>query len=113
MNKLLEHYLADVEFSTVSGAEQLEMLQIRDRLFAQEATLSVDEKSALVAADQRLIEQAGQFYTELARFVDFEAQRRKRQISPSRWWWYLDVLGQLPPRDVSITDQMQVDANRR
>ncbi len=33
MNELLQHYTVDVEFPDVSGAEHLEMLQLRDKLF--------------------------------------------------------------------------------
>jgi hypothetical protein len=32
MNRLLAHYRVDVQHPEVSGAEHLEMLQIRDRL---------------------------------------------------------------------------------
>ncbi len=58
MNELLQHYTVDVEFPDVSGAEHLEMLQLRDKLFKIEATLSVSEKKALAEADRRLVEQA-------------------------------------------------------
>jgi hypothetical protein len=95
MNNLVEHYKVDVEFPDVSGAEHLEMLQHRDKLFEIESTLSVEEKTALVAADRRLVEQAVAFYTELSRFIDFEQRRRTEQIPAARWWWYLDVLVQL------------------
>jgi hypothetical protein len=47
MNKLLEHYTIDVDFPGVSGAEHLEMLQLRDQLFELEATLSEAENAPL------------------------------------------------------------------
>jgi hypothetical protein len=96
VNKSLQHYIVDVESPDVSGAEHLEMLQIRDKLFDVEGTLSAGEKEALIAADRRLIEQANQFYGEFAQFIDFEQRRRTQQIPVERWWWYLDVLAQLP-----------------
>ncbi len=96
MNELLQHYTVDVEFPDISGAEHLEMLQLRDKLFKVEATLSVSEKKALAAADHHLVERAGQFYAELSLFINFEQRRQTQQIPATRWWWYLDVLAQLP-----------------
>ena len=96
MNKLLQHYVVDVEFPDVSGAEHLEMLNIRDKLFELEATLSGPEMEALATADRRLIERAREFYTELSRFINFEQRRQAQQIPVAQWWWYLDVLAQLP-----------------
>jgi hypothetical protein len=57
MNNLLQHYLIDVESPEVSGAEHLEMLQIRDKLFDLEPNLSTSKKETLLTADRRLIEQ--------------------------------------------------------
>jgi hypothetical protein len=96
MNDLLQHYLVDVEFSDVSGAEQLEMLQLRDKLFKVEAMLSPVEKKALAEADRRLLEQAVDFHAALAPFVDFEERRQAKHIPATHWWWYLDVLAKLP-----------------
>jgi len=96
MNKLLKKYIADVEFSEASGAEHLEMLQIRDQLFRQEQTLSTEEQTALDQADRRLIEQSARFFTELSRFLDLPQRRQIQHIPVTRWWWYLDVLAQLP-----------------
>jgi len=109
MNKLLEHYTVDVDFPEVSGLEHLEMLQIRDKIFEIESTLSAAEKELLARADQRLIEQAVQFYEELSRFIDFEQRRQTHQIPVARWWWYLDVLAQLP-QSLPSTQQEPVTA---
>jgi hypothetical protein len=95
MNRLLKHYITDVEFPEVSGAEQLEMLQIRDKLFDLEPTLSKDERKSLLEADRRLAYQAANFYVELSKFIDFEERRQTEQPSSARWWWYLDVLAQM------------------
>lgn len=97
MNRLLVHYRVDVRHSEVSGAEHLEMLQIRDRLAELEPTLTSEEQEALVEADRLLVEQATAFYQELLRFFDFAAYRREHSIPPTRWWWYLDVVSHLPP----------------
>ena len=40
MNQLLAHYCIDVQHPEVSGAEHLEMLQIRDQLAVLEPTLT-------------------------------------------------------------------------
>jgi hypothetical protein len=96
MNHLLKHYQVDVEYPDVSGAEHLQMLQIRDELAKQETSLTIQERQRLAAADQRLIEQAAAFYTELSRFIDLAQHRQDHQIPSSHWWWYLDVLVQLP-----------------
>jgi hypothetical protein len=96
MNQLLKHYQVDVEYPDVSGAEHLQMLQIRDALAEQEPLLDPQERQALAAADQRLVEQSAAFYAELSRFIDLAQHRQERQIASSHWWWYLDVLVQLP-----------------
>ena len=96
MNRLLKHYLVDVEFPDVSGAEHLQMLQIREELAALEKTLPPPERQALDDADRRLLEQADAFYTELSCFIDLAQHRKQHDISPRHWWWYLDVLVQLP-----------------
>jgi hypothetical protein len=96
MNELLRHYTVDIEFPHVSGAEHLEMLQIRDKLFEIEAALPEAEKTILADADRRLVERAAEFYAELSQFIDFEQRRQTQKIPVKRWWWYLDVLAQLP-----------------
>jgi hypothetical protein len=97
MNRLLAHYCVDVQHPEVSGAEHLEMLQIRDRLAELEPTLTSEEQDALAEADRVLVEQATAFYQELLRFLDLAAYRREHGIPPARWWWYLDVVSHLPP----------------
>jgi hypothetical protein len=97
MNRLLVHYCVDVQHPEVSGAEHLEMLQIRDRLAEHEPTLTSEEQDALAEADRVLVERATAFYQELLRFLDLAAYRREHGIPPARWWWYLDVVSHLPP----------------
>lgn len=95
MNPLLEQYAVSTEFPEASGAEQLEMLQMRDRLLAVESTLSNQEKALLSQADRRLIQQAPPVLLELSQFLDLAATRRTQDIPAERWWWYLDVLAQI------------------
>jgi hypothetical protein len=95
MNTLLQRYIVGTEFPEASGAEHLEMLQIRDRLLEEELVLSHEERDLLTKADRCLIQQAPQVLVELSRFVDLAAQRREQDISAERWWWYLDVLTQM------------------
>ena len=96
MNKLLEHYVVDVDYPEVSGIEHLQMLETRSQLAALEARLSVAEQRALAAADHKLATHAVAFLAELNRFVNLVQERQQRQISPREWWWYLDVLVQVP-----------------
>ena len=65
MNILVKNYCVMVEFPDVSGAEHLEMLQLRDELSKLESQLSEEEKGLLANADRRLVEQAREFYEEL------------------------------------------------
>jgi hypothetical protein len=97
MNRLLVHYGVEVQHPGVSGAEHLEMLQIRDRLAEREPTLTSKEQEALAEADCVLVERATAFYQELLRFLDLAVYRWEDGIPPARWWWYLDVVSHLPP----------------
>jgi hypothetical protein len=97
MNRLLMHYCVDVQHPEVSGAEHLEMLQIRDRLGEIEPTLTSEEQEALAEADRVLVDRATAFYQEILRFLDLAAYRREHGILPTHWWWYLDVVSHLPP----------------
>jgi len=96
MNILVKNYSVMVQFPDVSGVEHLEMLQVRDELAQVESHLSEEEKRLLADADRRLVEQARVFYEELSRFVDLTEKRKFEEITPQRWWWYLDVLAFLP-----------------
>jgi hypothetical protein len=96
MNRFLAHYCVDVQHPEVSGAEHLDMLQVRDQLAGLEPTLTAEEQAALGAADRVLAEQAHLFHQELQRFIDLAAYRREHGIPPERWWWYLDVVRSVP-----------------
>lgn len=96
MNELLKRYTVAVEHPDVSGFEHLEMLMIRDKLACQAASLSPHERERLALADRRLVAQAAAFHAELSRITSLQYERRQRDVSPSRWWWYLDVLVHFP-----------------
>lgn len=92
MNPLLKNYCISVEFPDVSGAEHLEMLQIRDRLTTVESQLTEAEKVLLAQADQKLVDKAEDFYQELSKFINLPNKRKNESIHPEQWWWYLDAI---------------------
>jgi hypothetical protein len=96
MSKYLHDYLVAVEHPEVSGFEHLNMLLIRDQLARIEQQLSAEEKLQLLAADQRLLNQARAFYAALSRVTDLAGERQQRRPPPQHWWWYLDVVVQPP-----------------
>ena len=61
-----------------------------------EHTLSREERRQLAEADVRLATHAADFLAELSRFVDLAAERGRLRIPSSNWWWYMDVLVQVP-----------------
>ncbi len=96
MNPFLAHYRVDVQHPEVSGAEHLEMLQLRDQLAGLALTLTPEEQDMLAEADRVLVTQAAAFVQELQRFLNLPAYRHEHAISPARWWWYLDVVCHVP-----------------
>ena len=110
MNKLLKHYQLEVEFPDVSGFEHLQMLDIRDDLEEIKDNLSASERKALLEADRRLLEQALAFESQLAQITTLASERAQRQPPASHWWWYLDVITQLPPLVFEIRQQTKIVA---
>jgi len=55
MNNLLNIYNISLDYPEVSGAEQLELLMIRDQIAELETQLSAEERQTLSEADQKLI----------------------------------------------------------
>ena len=96
MNKYLTHYQVAVQHPGVSGFEVLDMLMARDKLLQQLALLTAKEKVQLAVADRALLTHAAEFYAELAQITSLEYERQQRKPAPAQWWWYLDVLLQLP-----------------
>jgi hypothetical protein len=95
MNKLLNIYCLSLDYPDVSGAEQLELLEIRDQIATLEAEFSSEERKILIESDKKLIANASVFYQEISRFINLSEHRRKNNISSQKWWWYLDVLGNI------------------
>ena len=113
MNQLLQNYSIQVDYPDVSGAEHLEILQIRDRLAEVEADFTSEEGAILGKADRKLMMNTAQIYQELSQFVDLSRYRLEQGISPQQWWWYLDVLHCLPSafdplsiQDVTRTERL-------
>jgi len=96
MNRLLENYQVDVEFPDVSGIEHWQMLKTRSELAKVEQQLTASERRVLAEADRKLARDAERFFAELSRFVDLAEERRRRKPGPNEWWWYLDILVQVP-----------------
>ncbi len=92
----LTHYRIAVQHPDVSGFETLDTLMTRDKLLQQDAVLTSEEKAQLAIADQQLLARANKFYAELALITNLEYERQQRKPTPAQWWWYLDVLLQLP-----------------
>ena len=70
MNKLLEIYNLSLDHPDVSGAEQLELLMIRDKIANVEAEINPVEQKILSDADKKLIANAKLIYQEISRFIN-------------------------------------------
>ena len=96
MNNLVNIYNLSLDYPEVSGAEQLEVLEIRDQIAELETELSEKDQKILSEADQKLINNVSIIYQEISRFINLADYRNKQKISSKKWWWYLDVLSNLP-----------------
>ena len=96
VDKLIAAYETDVQFPDVSGMEHLEMLLARNDIARSEQQLTTEQRARLAEADQTLLQQARRFYRAIERIADLEAWRREHEVPTTFWWWYLDVLSQLP-----------------
>ncbi len=108
MNELLKYYLMAVESPGVSGFEHLQMLDVRDNLQQIRSELTAEELDLLAGADYRLLTQAAAFHAELAQVTNLARERTQQNQPPAHWWWYLDVLAQLP---AVATDGKRSDAS--
>jgi hypothetical protein len=93
---LIAAYETDVQFPDVSGMEHLEMLLVRSDIARSEDQLTAEQRARLAKADQALLWQARRFHRAIQRIADLETWRREQDVPPTSWWWYLDVLAQLP-----------------
>lgn len=94
--ELIAAYEVDVRFPDVSGLEHLDMLRVRSELAHHESDLTAEEQMRLLEADKTLLRQIRYFYKAIHEIADLEVWRHDENIPISHWWWYLDVLAQLP-----------------
>jgi hypothetical protein len=94
--ELIAAYEVDVRFPDVSGMEHLDMLLVRSEIARGERYLTAEQRVRLAEADRMLLRQVRRFYQAIHRIADLQAWRRGESVSPVQWWWYLDVLAQLP-----------------
>lgn len=96
LQSLLESFEADVQFPDVSGMEHLDMLMSRSQIVKYEAHFTGKEKERLRKADRLLLQNAKQFYSAIRQVADIAIWRADEKVPPSHWWWFLDVVVQLP-----------------
>ena len=92
--RLLEQYIVDVQHPDVSAFELLDLLQTRSALATLEAQLSTEERQRLEEADSQLLAAAPMFVSRLLELAPLPTLRRRANVSPSHWWWYLERLQQ-------------------
>jgi hypothetical protein len=107
--KLIAAYEVDVRFPDVSGMEHLDMLLTRSEI-AKCKNLTAEQRRRLAEADKTLLRQAQYFYQTIKKVADLETWRRDENVPITHWWWYLDVLAQLPelPRKTVISEAAMV-----
>ena len=96
IEQLVTAYEVGVQDPEVSGMEHLDMLLTRSQLARMVDQLSTLQKVRLAKADQTLTRQADKFYRSIARVADLKSWRDQENAPPSHWWWYLDVLAEVP-----------------
>jgi len=95
-DELIAAYEVDVRFPDVSGMEHLDMLLTRSEIARGEHHLTAEQRARLAEADKVLLQQAKRFYQAIQKIADLDAWRRDENAPPAHWWWYLDVLVQVP-----------------
>ncbi len=96
LEKLLTAYEIDVRFPDVSGLEHLDMLRLRSELATFIADLSPEQSMRLQEADKVLLRQRSAFARSIQKIADLADWRRQEKIPSTHWWWYLDVVKELP-----------------
>lgn len=94
--KLVAAYEVDVQFPDVSGVEHLDMLLTRSEIAGGKQDLTVELQARLAEADAVLLQNAQGFCQSIRSIVDLDVWRRQESVPPDHWWWYLDVLAQVP-----------------
>lgn len=93
----LSAYEVDAAYPEVSGMEHLQMLLVRSELHEAGHRLDSEQKTRLASADRKLLQQAQSFYEAIQEIADLDSWREGAGgVTPEHWWWYLDVLAQLP-----------------
>ena len=93
----LSAYETDVDFPDVSGMEHLQMLMTRSELHRVEDQLTTEQRIRLADADKRFLQRAHLFYQAIQTIADLARWREtETDVTPEHWWWYLDVVAQLP-----------------
>lgn len=106
LNELITAYEVDVRFPDVSGMEHLDMLLNRSALAEVERgnALTIEQRARIADADRILATQAVRFYQAIERIADLQTWRQQEHAPPEHWWWYLDVVSQLPvPAKADLT----------
>jgi hypothetical protein len=93
---LIASYEVGVRFPDVSGMEQLDMLLTRSRIAEGEAGLTKEQRERLSEADRLLLQRAADFCGAIETVADLATWRAEQQAPAAHWWWYLDVLAQIP-----------------
>lgn len=93
---LIAAYEVDVQFPDVSGMEHLDMLMARSEIARHERHLSDEERKRVLKADNLLLRHAGRFLESIQSIADLASWRRDVGVSATHWWWYLDVITELP-----------------
>lgn len=105
--ELITAYEADVQFPDVSGMEHLDMLMTRSEIAQNAPHLSDEERLRVLNADRLLLQQAKRFYESIQSIADLASWRRDESVPPTHWWWYLDVILQLPVHPERFTESIQ------
>ena len=105
-------YEVDVQFPDVSGMEHLDMLLTRSRLVTLESDLTDDQRQRVAKADQLLFKQATQFYKSIDQIANLPSWRKEENVPANHWWWYLDVIVELPTMPVHPNGASQVQEAR-
>jgi len=93
--ELLKSYAVGVHHPEVSGFEVLELLDVRSELAKLEANLTDEEKEVLDKADALFLDNVDRFYESLLQVANPIDARRRAEVPPSHWWWYLEKLARV------------------
>lgn len=106
--RLVIRYVAGVHHPEVSGMEHLNLLQIRSHLADSADELSEAQRGRVRKADQVLFARANDFLDAIQKIADLESWRAQEDVIPTHWWWYLDVIVNLPAQVTSETKQESI-----